>query len=78
MHVARTNQSRHVQCHSTNYNLRHNEFKLYLPKANTEYLKKSIGFCGVKLWNELCPAINLRIADSLDSFNTLFADSGLV
>ncbi len=26
------------------YNLRNNEFKLYLPKPNTEYLKKSIGF----------------------------------
>ena len=31
------------------YNLRNNEYKLYLPKPNTEYLKKSIGFCGAKL-----------------------------
>jgi hypothetical protein len=42
------------------YNLRNNEFKLYLQKPNTEYLKKSIGFCGAKLWNELSG--NLRIA----------------
>ena len=30
------------------YNLRNNEFELYLPQPNTEYLKKSIGFCGAK------------------------------
>ncbi len=58
------------------YNLRNNEFKLYLPKPNTEYLKKSIGFCGAKLWNELSG--NLRIADCLSSFNTLIVDTSLL
>ena len=59
------------------YNLRNNEFKLYLQKPNTEYLKKSNGFCGAKLWNELSG--NLRIAaDCLDSFNTLIADTTLL
>jgi hypothetical protein len=58
------------------YNLRNNEFKLYLQKPNTEYLKKSIGFCGAKLWNELSG--NLRIADCLNSFNTLIADTSLL
>ncbi len=58
------------------YNLRNNEFKLYLPKPNTEYLKKSIGFCGAKLWNELSG--NLRTADGLNSFNTLIADTSLL
>ncbi len=53
------------------YNLHNNEFKLYLPEPNTEYLKKSIGFCG-----ELSG--NLRIADCLNSFNTLIADSSLL
>jgi hypothetical protein len=58
------------------YNLRNNEFKLYLQKPNTEYLKKSIEFCGAKLWNELSG--NLRIADCLNSFNTLIADTSLL
>ena len=58
------------------HNLRNNEFKLYLPKPNTEYLKKSIGFCGAKLWNELSG--NLRIADCLNSFNTLIAVTSLL
>jgi hypothetical protein len=57
------------------YNLRNDEFKLYLQKPNTEYTKKSIGFCGAKLWNELSG--NLRIADCLNSFNTLTADTSL-
>jgi hypothetical protein len=58
------------------YNLRNNEFKLYLQKPNTEYLKKSIGFRGAKLWNELSG--NLRIPDCLNSFNTLIADTSLL
>jgi hypothetical protein len=57
-------------------NLRKNEFKLYLQKPNTDYLNKSIGFCGAKLWNELSG--NLRIADCLNSFNTLIADISLL
>jgi hypothetical protein len=51
--------------------------KLYLQKPNTEYLKKSIGFCGAKLWNHELSG-NLRIADCLNSFNTLIADTSLL
>ena len=58
------------------YNFQNNEFKLYLPKPNTESLKKSIGFCGAKLWNALSG--NLRIADCLNSFNTLIAYTRLL
>jgi hypothetical protein len=48
------------------------------PVALTEIFEnsQSIGFCGAKLWNELSG--NLRIADCLNSFNTLIADTSLL
>jgi hypothetical protein len=33
------------------YNLRNSDVQLNLPLPKTEYLKKSIGYRGAKLWN---------------------------
>ncbi|CAB4026927.1 Hypothetical predicted protein, partial [Paramuricea clavata] len=38
---------------SHDYNLRNSDMKLNLPFPKTDYLKKSISFNGVKLWNDL-------------------------
>ena len=38
---------------SQHHNLRGSTTKLYLPKPKTEYLKKSLGYRGAKLWNSL-------------------------
>ena len=51
------------------YNLRNSDMKLNLPFPKTEYLKKSISFNGVKLWNDL--PIEVRNAESLGIFNSL-------
>ena len=45
------------------YNLRNSDMKLNRPFPKTEYLKKSISFNGVKLWNDL--PIEVRNAESL-------------
>ena len=36
-----------------NYNLRGSLTKLCIPKPKTEFLKKSFGYSGAKLWNEI-------------------------
>ena len=46
--------------------------KLNLPFPKTEYLKKSISFNGVKLWNDL--PIEVRNAESLGIFNSLLCE----
>ena len=38
----------------TEYNLRHLEGKLALPKPHTNYLKQSFSYSGALLWN-ICP-----------------------
>ena len=58
-----------------NYNLRDHDFKFYLPKPKTEYLKNSIRYSGAKLWNSL--ACELRSIDSLNLFNSLISDTNL-
>jgi hypothetical protein len=58
-----------------NYNLRDHDFKFYLPKPKTEYLKNSIRYSRAKLWNSL--ACELRSADSLNLFNSLISDTNL-
>ena len=50
---------------TTKYNVRNLEMKLYLPKPNTNYLKRSFSYCVASLWNNL--PNNLRtIANRLD------------
>ena len=36
-----------------NYNLRNSDFKFYLPKPKTEYMKKGVSYSGAKLRNDL-------------------------
>ena len=36
-----------------NYNLRNNDCDFSIKKPKTNFLKKSIGYSGVKIWNEL-------------------------
>ena len=43
-----------------NYNLRDHDFKFYLPKPKTEYLKNSIRYSGAKLWNSLTLRVKKR------------------
>jgi hypothetical protein len=43
-----------------NYNLRDHDFKFYLPKPKTEYLKNSIWYSGAKLWNSLTLRVKKR------------------
>ena len=57
------------------YNLRNSDMKLNLPFPKTEYLKKSISFNGVKLWNDL--PIEVRNAESLGIFNSLLCATSL-
>ena len=38
---------------NTEYNLRNNKLKLNLPKARTNYLKRSLSYDGALLWNSL-------------------------
>jgi hypothetical protein len=58
-----------------NYNLRDHDFKFYLPKPKTEYLKNSIRYSRAKLWNSL--PCELRSAESLNLFNSLISDTSL-
>ena len=57
------------------YNLRNSDMKLNLPFPKTEYLKKSISFNGVKLWNDL--PIEVRNAESIGIFNSLLCATSL-
>ena len=57
------------------YNLRNSDMKLNLPFPKTEYLKKSISFNGVKLWNDL--PIEVRNAESLGIFKSLLCATSL-
>ena len=36
-----------------NYNLRNNDVDFAIPKPNTNFLKRSISYSGVNLWNDL-------------------------
>ena len=36
-----------------NYNLRNNDCDFFIEKLKTDFLQKSIGYSGVKTWNEL-------------------------
>ena len=38
---------------NTEYNLRNNQFKLNLPKPQTNYLKRSLSYDRAILWNRL-------------------------
>ncbi len=57
------------------HDLRNSDMKLNLPFPKTEYLKKSISFNGVKLWNNL--PIEVRNAESLGIFNSLLCATSL-
>jgi hypothetical protein len=48
---------------TTDYNLRNAEMKLNLPKPRTDYLKRSFGYSGARLWNTL--PHSARTANSL-------------
>ena len=55
----------------TSYNLRNNCTDLNLPNPKTEYLKRSLGYNGAKLWNSL--PRDLKVAHSVSSFKKLIA-----
>ena len=48
------------------YTLRNRKLCLVLPKPQTEYLKKSFAFSGVKLWNTLPE--DVKCSNSLSQF----------
>ena len=56
-----------------NYNLRNNDCDFSIKKPKTNFLKKSIGYSGVKIWNEL--PTELKDNDiSLTRFKALLRD----
>ena len=52
--------------HGSGYNLRDSEIKLHLPKPRTNYLKRSLCYSGVLLWNNLPQ--NIQMLRSLPLF----------
>ena len=48
------------------YSLRNSNGKLFIPKPNTDYLKRSFSYSGASLWNSLPES--LRLSSSLSSF----------
>ena len=56
------------------YNLRNNECDYISEKPKTNFFKKSIGYSGVKTWNEL-PSELKHKGISLQRFKALFRDS---
>ena len=56
----------------TSYNLRNNQTDITLPNPKTEYLKRTLGYNGAKLWNSLPHP--LKVAASISSFKNLIAD----
>ena len=50
------------------YTLRDSNRKLFIPKPNTDYLKRSFSYSGAFLWNSLPES--LRLSPSLTSFKT--------
>ena len=47
----------------TSYNLRNNQTDITLPNPKTEYLKRTLGYNGAKLWNSL--PYHLKVAASI-------------
>ena len=56
-----------------NYNLRNNGTDYTLEKPRTNFLKKSISYCGAKMWNEL-PVEMKGNSLSLNTYKTLLRD----
>ena len=56
-----------------NYNLRNNGIDYALQKLRTNFLKKSVSYCGAKMWNELPVELNANSL-SLNTFKTLPRD----
>ena len=56
-----------------NYNLRNNDCDFSIKKPKTNFLKKSIGYSGVKIWNEL-PTELKDNGISLTRFKALLRD----
>lgn len=51
-----------------NYNLRNSNIDLALPKPKSEFLKKSFGYSGAILWNNLPQ--ELKLMESISSFKS--------
>ena len=51
-----------------NYSLRNSNTDLALPKPNSEFLKKSFGYSGVILWNNLPQ--QLKLMESISFFKS--------
>ena len=56
----------------TSYNLRNNQTDTILPNPKTEYLKRTLGYNGAKLWNSL--PHHLKVAAPISSFKDMIAD----
>ena len=67
------NQLFHYVNESSNYELRHSNINLILPKPNSDYLKKSFSFTGSNAWNNL--PLNTKISTSLSLFKCKLAIS---
>ena len=52
----------------TNYNLRNSNKNLALPRARTDYYRKSFAFTGAKIWNSL--PHSLKEEQSIETFKT--------
>ena len=53
----------------TTYNLRNLNKSLALPKARTDFYRKSFAFTGAKIWNSLTHSLKLK-EQSLETFKT--------
>ena len=54
------------ETHQNAYNLRINEADLMIAKPKTEFLKRTFGYSGSTLWNNLPQ--ELKVAESISSF----------
>ena len=54
------------ETHQNAFNLRNSETDLMLTKPKTEFLKRTFGYSGATLWNNLPQ--ELKLAESISSF----------
>ena len=62
-----------VMKNNNNYNLRNNGIDYTLEKPRTNFLKRTISYCGAKMWNELPVELKANSL-SLNTFKTFLRD----
>ena len=54
------------------HNYRNNQTDITLPNPKTDYLKRTLGYNGAKLWNSFPQ--HLKVVASISSFKIMIAD----